>query len=67
MTQADIATTGHGDQTFLVIGAVRTAGRVQGKVLQTAAQSTVVMGSEPLLVFFEQTVVPFFRSLRETE
>jgi hypothetical protein len=61
-TQADMATMGAGDQTFLVIGAVRTAGRVQGKVLQTRTQAMMVTGSEPLQVFFEQNIVPFFEA-----
>lgn len=61
-TQSDMAALGAGDQTFLVIGAVRTAGRVQGKVLQTRTQAMMVMGSEPLQVFFEQNIVPFFEA-----
>jgi hypothetical protein len=56
---ADVATGGE-SQTFLVIGAVRSAGRVQGKVLQTRTQAMMVVNSEPLLLFFEQQVVPFF-------
>jgi hypothetical protein len=63
-TMADIMSTGQDSQTFLVIGAVRTAGRVQGKVLQTRTQAMMVMGSEPLLLFFEQHVVPFFQAKR---
>jgi hypothetical protein len=57
-------TMGTDDQTFLVIGAVRTAGRVQGKVLQTRTQAMMVVNSEPLLLFFEEHVVPFFESKR---
>jgi hypothetical protein len=54
--------TGQPDQTFLVIGAVRTVGRVQGKVLQTRTQAMMVLGAEPLLGFFEEQVVPFFQA-----
>ncbi len=50
------------EPTFLVIGAVRSAGRVQGKVLQTRTQAMMVMNSEPLLLFFEQQVEPFFEA-----
>src|SRR3954452_12464412 len=61
-TMGEGTMTGQADQAFLVIGAVRTAGRVQGKVLQTRTQAMMVLGSEPLLVFFEQYVVSFFQS-----
>jgi hypothetical protein len=57
---------GEEDQTFLVIGAVRSAGRVSGKVLQTRTQAMMVLNSEPLLLFFEQHVVPFFDPARRT-
>jgi hypothetical protein len=60
-TMGDIG-TGGGDETFLVIGAVRSAGRVQGKVLQTRTQAMMVVNSEALLLFFEQHVVPFFEA-----
>ena len=50
------------DQSFLVIGAVRTTGRVQGKVLQTRTQITPVTNSEPLLVFFERHIAPFLQA-----
>jgi hypothetical protein len=60
-TMGDIP-TGQEDQTFLVIGAVRSVGRVQGKVLQTRTQAMMIMGSEPLLLFFEQHMVPFFQA-----
>jgi hypothetical protein len=66
LTNTDGTSTGEADQTFLVIGAVRTAGRVQGKVLQTRTQAMMVLGSEPLLLFFEQHVVPFFESQHPT-
>jgi hypothetical protein len=59
MTMGDISAVDPGE-TFMVIGAVRSAGRVQGKVLQTRTQGMLVLDSEPLLLFFEQHVVPFF-------
>jgi hypothetical protein len=62
LTQGDGTMTGQPDQTFLVIGAVRTVGRVQGKVLQTRTQAMMVLGAEPLLGFFEEQVVPFFQA-----
>lgn len=46
---------------FLTIGAVRTAGRVQGKVLQTRVPRSPVPGSEPLRVFFTRAVRPYLR------
>ena len=46
---------------FLVVGAVRTAGRVQGKVLETRVAPVAVPGAEALSAFFEETVDPFLR------
>jgi hypothetical protein len=43
----------------LVIGRVRSAGQVQGKVLETVAPTAPVPESEPLRAFFETTVAPF--------
>jgi hypothetical protein len=60
-TVGDVGTVAD-DQTYLVIGAVRAVGRVQGKVLQTRTQAMMVLDSEPLLIFFEQQVVPFFEA-----
>ncbi len=45
--------------SFVTIGAVRSAGRVQGKVLQTRVPATPVPRSEPLRVFFRETVAPY--------
>jgi hypothetical protein len=60
-TMGDLG-TGQSGETFLVIGAVRSVGRVQGKVLQTRTQAMMVMNSDALLLFFEQHVVPFFEA-----
>jgi hypothetical protein len=49
-------------KAFVVIGAVRAAGSVQGKLLQTRAQAVRVPGAEPLLELFEETVVPYVRA-----
>ena len=49
------------EKSFLVIGAVRESGPVQGKFLQTG-QVRRVPGSEPLLAFFEETVAPYLRA-----
>jgi hypothetical protein len=46
---------------YLTVGAVRSAGRVQGKVLQTRVPATPVPGAEPLRAFFQGSVVPFLR------
>jgi hypothetical protein len=59
--------TGPGEKSvpgFLVVGVMRSAGRVQGKALQTRLAPIVVPGSEPLLQFFETTVSPFLRARR---
>ncbi|GIW80889.1 MAG: hypothetical protein KatS3mg105_2696 [Gemmatales bacterium] len=43
----------------ITVGAVRTVGSVQGKVLQAVAPSKPVPNTEPLRAFFEKTVRPF--------
>jgi hypothetical protein len=43
----------------LTIGAVRSAGRVQGVVLQTRVPQQPVPGCEPLREFFRDTIEPF--------
>ncbi len=48
-------------KSFLVIGAVRESGPVQGKFLQTG-QLREVPGSEYLLAFFEENVAPYLRA-----
>jgi hypothetical protein len=50
-----------GRATFLTIGAVRTAGRVQGKVLQTRTPAEPVAGAEALRGFFIESVAPFLQ------
>jgi hypothetical protein len=45
--------------THLVVGAVRSAGRVQGKVLETRVPAAPLPGSEPLRKFFESTLRPY--------
>jgi hypothetical protein len=45
--------------THLTIGAVRAAGKVQGKVLQTRTLTGPIAGSEPLRKFFRDSVQPF--------
>ena len=46
---------------YVVVGAVRTVGRLQGKVVH-AEPATNVPESEPLRVFFHSTVAPFLRA-----
>ncbi|CAN5684753.1 hypothetical protein BH23PLA1_BH23PLA1_24600 [soil metagenome] len=51
---------------FIMVGAVRSAGRVQGNVLETAAPATPVPDSEPLRNFFRSEVVPYLKIGRRT-
>jgi hypothetical protein len=51
---ADLRAAGH-----LVVGVVRSAGRVQGKVLQTRVPSAAVPETEPLRRFFQANIAPF--------
>jgi len=44
---------------YLTVGAVRSAGRVQGKVLQTRVPSQPVPEAEPLRQFFRGVVEPY--------
>jgi hypothetical protein len=46
-------------RSHVVVGAVRSAGRVQGTVLQTKVPTSPVPESEPLRRFFLQNVVPY--------
>src|SRR5262245_55637925 len=53
---ARAAGTGH-----LVVGAMRTAGRVQGKVLETVTPTVPVPESEPLRVFGKEMLIPYLK------
>ena len=53
---ARTAPTGH-----LVVGAMRTAGRVQGKVLETVTPMVPVPESEPLRVFGKGVLIPYLK------
>jgi hypothetical protein len=46
---------------YLVVGAVRAVGQVQGKVLQTRVPTTPVPGAEALRDFFTDTIDPYLR------
>jgi hypothetical protein len=48
-------------RAYLVVGAVRSAGQVQGKVLKTQAPASPIAEAEPLRQFFHDAVVPFLR------
>ncbi len=50
--------------SYMVVGAVRSAGRVQGTVLQTSAPVAPVPDSEPLRSFFRKEVIPYMKSGR---
>jgi hypothetical protein len=47
------------EQTYLVVGAVRTAGRVQGKVLETRTTLPPVPESERLRLVFHSAIKPY--------
>jgi hypothetical protein len=47
---------------YLVVGAVRSVGRVQGKVLQTRTPATPVPEAEPLRAFFHSEVARFLKA-----
>jgi hypothetical protein len=49
------------DGAYLVVGAVRSVGKVQGKVLETRVPAPPVPGAEPLRAFFDDTVAVFLR------
>lgn len=51
---------GAGAEDYVVVGAVRSVGRLQGKVVQ-ALPATNVPETEPLRAFFHSTVAPFLR------
>jgi hypothetical protein len=50
----------------LVVGAVRSAGRVQGKVLETRAPANPVPNSEFLRVFYRNSVKPYLERGEKT-
>ncbi len=45
----------------LVVGAVRSAGKISGKVLQTRTVTQAVLGSEPFREFFDALAGPFLQ------
>jgi hypothetical protein len=53
--------TGVVPESHVVVGAVRSVGRVQGKVLETRVPASPVPEAEPLREFYRGTVVPFLR------
>jgi hypothetical protein len=59
MHSVDDETVGDEAGEHLIVGAVRTAGRVRGKVLETRAAPEAISGCEPLRDFFATTVAPF--------
>jgi hypothetical protein len=60
LTVAD-PTGGYTDDAFVIVGSVRTVGRVHGKVLETRTTSQPVPDSEPLREFYNSQVEPFLR------
>jgi hypothetical protein len=59
MDVAGIEGAGEEAGEHLVVGAVRTAGRVRGKVLETRTAPEAISGCEPLRGFFATQVAPF--------
>ena len=49
------------DAGFMVVGKVRAAGSVQGKVLDTRIPAAPIPQTEPLVGFFRDQVAPFLR------
>jgi hypothetical protein len=52
--------------SYVVVGAVRTAGRLQGNVLQTSVPSAPVPDSEALRVFFFEEILPYLEAGRRS-
>ncbi len=55
------------DTSHVVIGAVRTVGRIQGTVVQTSAPLTQVPDSDALRDFFDHEVVPYLKRGKESK
>jgi hypothetical protein len=49
--------------THLIVGAVRSVGRVQGKVLETRAPAVPIPEAEPLRPFYRETVEPYLKGV----
>jgi hypothetical protein len=60
---AGVSTTeaAQNDVGFVVVGKVRSAGSVQGKVLDTRVPAAPILDAEPLARFFHEHVAPFLR------
>ena len=58
---SDSADDGEESSHHIVVGAVRAAGKISGKVLQTRTIMQSVAGSEPLRSFFDTVAGPFLR------
>ena len=54
-----------GTRGFVVVGAVRTAGLIQGKTSQTRKTPEPIAGSEPLREFFDSKLRPFLAEIAE--
>jgi hypothetical protein len=50
---------------YMTLGSVRSAGKVQGKVIQTRVPSAPVPGTEVLRDFYQATLEPFLRQGRQ--
>lgn len=59
LTTAERADADEGGGAHFVVGAVRTAGRVQGKVLETLASISLVAEADFLSVFYTDTIKPY--------
>lgn len=63
----ELDAAGRTPSRFLTVGAVRTAGHVQGKVVETRVPKPPVPGAEPLRDFFEGYLRPYLEELTEPE
>lgn len=58
---ADEEEDGSDTTRHFVVGAVRSAGKIRGKVLESRSAGPTIAGSEPLRVFYESEVSAFLR------
>jgi hypothetical protein len=63
----ELDAVGRAPSRFLTVGAVRTAGHVQGKVVETRVPRPPVAGSEPLRGFFDGLLHPYLEEIAEAE
>lgn len=60
--QFSAAGASHGADDHIVVGAVRSVGRMQGKVVHAQSATSAVPDAEALRAFFHTTVAPFLQT-----